>query len=72
MPKPINSSARAMATFLRDQLSAHHDEIQDCWYSCPKADNYCGEEPRTQCLCGKDARDAEIKVLLAAYKASKT
>lgn len=44
-----------------------HDWVdEDCWYSCPKADDYCGDKPRDVCLCGADEWNAKIGAALAA------
>ena len=32
----------------------HREVEEDCWYSCPKSDNYCGEDRRDVCNCGMD------------------
>ncbi len=45
-------------------LRMNHMAIEDCWYSCPKAENYCGEEDRTICLCGADRKNAIIDAAL--------
>lgn len=37
----------------------------DCWFSCPKSDGYCGDDPRTKCYCGADEHNARIDALLA-------
>lgn len=39
---------------------AIHVEIEDCWYSCPKAENYCNSERSKTCTCGKDDWDKAL------------
>jgi len=29
----------------------HYYVDEDCWYSCPGHEDYCGDDPRV-CLCG--------------------
>jgi len=40
---------------------AIHVEIEDCWYSCPKAENYCNSERSKTCTCGKDDWDKALR-----------
>jgi hypothetical protein len=45
--------------------TAHH-ECEDCWFSCPKHPDYCGNDDRSHCSCGHDSTNAEIDAALAA------
>ena len=49
--------------FLKERF-ARHDECEDCWYSCPKHQDYCGEADRAVCTCGYD----EAQQLLAEWE----
>lgn len=42
---------------------AHH-YVEDCWYSCPKAeDGCCDERQGDECNCGADELNAYIESL---------
>ena len=41
-----------------------HTECEDCWYSCPKSDDYCGTDDREHCACGMDKQNAIIDAAL--------
>lgn len=43
--------------FIRKHHKSHHD-CDDPFYSCPRAEGYCGPEEPGVCLCGKDEADA--------------
>ena len=50
-----------------DDLHRGHDYVDgDCWYSCPKHHEYCGDKDRTICECGADKVNAIIDAALAA------
>ena len=55
---------------LLEQLRRSHYACEDCFYSCPKAeDDYCGDSERTECKCGADKYNAILDDCLAAIKA---
>jgi hypothetical protein len=54
---------------LRALKQQAHDECEDCWYSCPKSEDYCGEAPRDECRCGMDRRNGELDAHADAWKA---
>lgn len=41
-----------------------HDECDDGFYSCPKAENYFGSAPRDRCYCGMDRRNQDVARLV--------
>jgi hypothetical protein len=42
-----------------------HYYCEDCWYSCPKAEDGCCDDSRgDDCTCGADAFNAEIDAVL--------
>jgi hypothetical protein len=42
------------------QFYVRHYVCEDCWYSCPKSEDYCGTADRTQCDCGADKANAAL------------
>lgn len=67
----IQANARLIAaapdllTALRESKRAHH-YCEDCWYSCPKAeDGCCNRAEGTDCNCGADAWNAKVDALIA-------
>lgn len=51
---------------LREQ-QREHLYVEDCWYSCPKAeDGCCDERQGDECNCGADAANAKIDAVLAS------
>ncbi|MCE5190745.1 MAG: hypothetical protein LLG08_03145 [Actinomycetia bacterium] len=50
-----------------EKLRRSHDDVDgDCWYSCPKHPNYCGDQSRDMCTCGADNYNAIIDAALAS------
>ena len=48
----------------------HYEVDDDCWYSCPMADNYCGEdEKRCTCCLQERAERLAKHVLIVELKA---
>lgn len=55
-------------------LKLSHLEVNDCWYSCPKASNYCGKTDdlpfeERECECGADAHNQSIDELILLIQA---
>jgi hypothetical protein len=48
-----------------------HDECEDCFYSCPCAEDYCGFQDRDYCNCGlkenNEQVDRALKLLHEAF-----
>ncbi len=59
---------------LRGEVEAiRHREIDDCWYSCPKAldadgNSACCDERQTECNCGADQRIDRIHAATVGAK----
>jgi hypothetical protein len=59
------SDIPAAVAIIEKMLTWTHDEIDDCWYSCPKSGDCCDERAdRNTCTCGKDHRDALLRDVL--------
>ena len=60
---------RGLVADLREGLAASqisHKYVDDCWYSCPKAeDGCCDDSQGDECNCGADAWNARLADLLA-------
>ena len=54
------SLAHDVVEFLK-KVAYKHLECEDCYYSCPKAEGYCGGDVRAECTCWCD----QAKTLLA-------
>jgi hypothetical protein len=55
-----NSDNASLAKKLRAERLRHH-YCEDCWYSCPKAeDGCCNPDKGTECTCGADKTNAVI------------
>lgn len=53
-----------------EKLRREHKYVDDCWYSCPKAEDGCCDHTRGEdCDCGADAHNALVDKMLAAVKA---
>jgi hypothetical protein len=53
-----------------ESLAGPHYYCEDCWYSCPLAEDGCcdASKPKDRCDCGRDRRVAAIlEVLEEAY-----
>jgi hypothetical protein len=61
-----DSTAAALRDALRGEVEAiRHREVEDCWYSCPKAldadgNSACCDERQTECNCGADSQIERI------------
>ena len=55
------AEARAIA----ERIARPHTYCEDCWYSCPLAEDGCCDDsqPSDKCTCG---RDAEVERIIAA------
>ena len=47
-----------------------HYFCEDCWYSCPKAEDGCCNDlvPKDKCTCGADTVNAAVDAVLAEVK----
>ena len=61
----LSSQLAVMREALK-KLKRGHDEIEDCWYSCPAAENYCGLDKSKECMCGADRVNTIIDSLLSS------
>jgi len=53
-----------------EKLRRRHRFVDDdCWYSCPMAEDYCGnEEPGSYCNCGADDHNARVDAIIQYLK----
>ena len=49
-----NAKIEKLRAVLENLRKKKHYECEDCWYSCPKSEDYCGEDRRDICTCGMD------------------
>ena len=49
-----NAKIEILKAALENLRKKKHDEGVDCWYSCPKSEDYCGKDRRDICTCGMD------------------
>lgn len=55
------------------RLRRPHREVEDCWYSCPKAPEGCCDDGQgDECNCGADLHNALIDELLSVLDATET
>ena len=54
---------------LRATKQQDHDVCDDCWYSCPKSEDYCGDASKDECRCGMDEENASIDAHSNAWQA---
>ncbi len=48
-----------------NSLRRKHHYVDDCWYSCPKAEGGCCDDRRGgECDCGADEANATVDALL--------
>lgn len=48
------------------RLRREHRYVDDCWYSCPKAeDGCCDDSAGDECNCGADIHNALVDELIA-------
>lgn len=54
---------------LCDLARRSHLQIEDCWYSCGKSEDFCGDTIETgQCTCGADEHNAKVEELYQRLK----
>jgi len=41
-----------------------HDECEDCFYSCPKSEDYCRSDVDDVCTCGMDYQNERLNRML--------
>lgn len=58
---------RAILDLLKSSIRPHLSVDEDCYYSCPKAEDYCGGKPRDKCTCGADVWNERVTAVLAAW-----
>ncbi len=61
-----NVRVMRLETALKALRSEKHRVCEDCYYSCPKSDDYCGEE--SDCDCGTDRQNKIIDDALSLEK----
>ena len=54
----LREALRGLVDFLKPRTK--HYECEDCWYSCPKTEDYCGERTLGYCNCGADEMAKQI------------
>ncbi len=71
---PIGREGTALVAALRGEVEAiRHREVEDCWYSCPKAldaegNSACCDERQTECNCGADRQIERIHAATVGAK----
>jgi hypothetical protein len=59
-----NAALKARVEKLAVLAKREHYYCEDCWYSCPKAqDGCCDERSGDKCRCGADEHNAEVAAL---------
>lgn len=53
---------------LESLRQTNHYECEDCYYSCPMNEDYCGGEDRNHCECGLIEDNAKIDKALEIVK----
>ena len=54
-----------------ETLRRQHYYCDDCWYSCPKAeDGCCDESQGGECNCGADEHNARLDRIVAYLRAA--
>lgn len=61
-----NAKIEILKAALESLRKKKHNECEDCWYSCPKSEDYCGEDRRDICTCGMDRINTIIDKALKA------
>lgn len=51
--------AEALRAFATPKQS--HYDCEDCWYSCPASEDYCGQGYRGECNCGADEHNVRLE-----------
>ena len=62
----LRAEVARLTAELKSLRRTEHDTCEDCWYSCPKSDEYCGDGDRNRCNCGADRINAIIDAALKA------
>ncbi len=55
---------KALRELLLESKRSHFWVDEDCFYSCPKAPDYCGNEETDECTCGAEDWNAKVDVAL--------
>lgn len=54
-----------------EKLRQHHVYCEDCWYSCPKAeDSCCDDRQGNECNCGADEHNAILDGIIAYMRSN--
>lgn len=61
---PIEAENKRLRDLLKESKREHYSVEGDCYYSCPKHPNYCGNEDRDYCNCGADDWNARVDAAL--------
>ncbi len=55
---------KALRELLLESKRSHFWVDEDCFYSCPKAPDYCGNEETDECTCGAEDWNAKVDAAL--------
>ncbi len=55
---------KALRELLLESKRSHFWVDEDCFYSCPKAPDYCGNEETDECTCGAEDWNAKVNAAL--------
>jgi hypothetical protein len=57
----MNKEAVAeLVQIIQSLRRTEHDDCEDCFYSCPMHEDYCGAEDRDYCNCGLEENNAKV------------
>ena len=55
------SGKERLLEIIESMRRKHHYWVEeDCWYSCPAHEDYCGEDLHHICTCGLDEHNAKV------------
>lgn len=64
--KALEEENKELKEFIKTECYQTHNYCEDGWYSCPKAEDGCGNEDEGEdCTCGADKLNEKIDKLLA-------
>lgn len=49
---------------LEELKMTEHYECDDCFYSCPMHEDYCGEHDRDECTCGLEVYNEKVDEII--------